>query len=62
MTRFKELKQNENDESLEQYYRRIHEIFRDLEDQNRKNENDDVSFVLSHIIEKFVNELNDRQL
>ena len=62
MTRLKELKQNENDESLGQYYRRIHEILRDLEDQNRENENDDVFFVLSHIIEKFVNELNDRQL
>ena len=62
MTRLKELKQNENDESLGQYYRRTHEILRGLGGQDREDENDDVPFVLSHIIEKFVDGLNDRQL
>ena len=63
MIQLKELKQN--DESFEQYYRRIHDVLKNLEDENKKK-NDAFNrlklIVLNQIIEKFVNELNDRQL
>ena len=67
MTQFKKFKQDENDESFEQYYRRTYEILRNFDDQNKeKNDNDAILslskiIVLNHIIEKFVNELHDSQ-
>ena len=62
MIQLKELKQSEK-KSLEQYYRRTHDILRDLDDENKeeKNEND-ASFLLNYVIENFVNELHDSQL
>ena len=64
MIQLKKFKQNENKKSLEQYYRRTHEIFKNFDDENKKND-DTFSrlklIVLSQIIEKFVNELIDRQ-
>ena len=67
MTQLKDLKQNnENNESLEQYYRRTHDILRNLDDENKKKNDEMFSrlelIVLNQIIEKFVNELIDRQL
>ena len=66
MIRLKELKQNENDESLGQYYRRTHDILRGLGGED-KEEDDDVFSrleltILDQIIEKFVDGLNDSQL
>ncbi|KAG6988491.1 hypothetical protein G7Y79_00072g097530 [Physcia stellaris] len=66
MTQLKELKQN--DESLGQYYRRTYEILRGLGGQDKEKDDDDAILslseitVLDHVIEKFVNGLNDRQL
>ncbi|KAG7006066.1 hypothetical protein G7Y79_00016g040510 [Physcia stellaris] len=68
MTQLKELKQDENDESLGQYYRRTYEILRGLGGQDKEKDDDDGVLslseitVLDHIIEKFVNGLNDSQL
>ena len=65
MTQLKELKQN--DESLGQYYRRTYEIFRGVGGQDKEEDDDDTVLslseitVLDHIIEKFVDGLNDRQ-